>query len=334
MGRRTLKFSCPEGATPIDDISGLKLSWVKTQDDLNKVEAENISIAVSKYLLKPISLPQNWFFVSKLKKIHRDMFFDVWKWAGEFRITQTIPGKKPWQIPGDLEDLCQDVYFWYTEACELTLVEQAAWIHHRLALIHPYPNGNGRFSRLISDRYLKAWKCSFPSWPRELNREGECRKHYIAALRGADKGDHEPLTLYMTDYGARDPALSELLGHTFFRQNFKGERLFRLVKAYIRRGYCVNDQTNNGHRSLNIALQRGLREVALLLINNGADFQIRDKSGLSAFEWALIRELYDVAYEMYRKGHPYTPRLPQTLKVPHQNYYKFDHQYSQNLLNS
>ncbi len=255
------------------------------------------------------------------------MLFDVWEWAGEFRATQTIPGKKPWQISGDLEALCRDVCFWCTEACELTLVEQAASIHHRLVFIHPYLNGNGRFSRLVSDRYLKAWKCSFPNWPTELNRDGQRRKRYIAALKSADKGDLEPLTLYMTDCGARDPALSELLGHTFFRQNFKGERLLHLVKAYIRRGCCVNDQTNNDHRPLNIALQRGLREVALLLIKNGADLQIRDKSGHSAFEWALIRELYDVAYEMYKKGHPYTPRLPQTLKVPHQNYYKFDQQY-------
>lgn len=29
-----MKFSYPEGSTPLDDISGLKVKWVKTQDGL------------------------------------------------------------------------------------------------------------------------------------------------------------------------------------------------------------------------------------------------------------------------------------------------------------
>ncbi len=264
-----------------------------------------------------------------LQKIHRDMLFDVWEWAGKFRTTQTIPGIPAWRIPVDLEGFCRNVCIWCTETSELTLVEQAARIHHRLVWIHPYPNGNGRFSRLVSDRYLKAWKCPYPNWPTGLDRDGQCRKHSIEALQEADnKGDYEPLILYMTKYGARDPALSELLSHIFFKQSFKGKRLVRLVKAYICRGYSINDQTANGHRSLNIALKRRLREIAVLLIDNGADFQIRDKSGLNAFEWALIHELYNVAHKIYKRGYPYTPRHPNlSLKVPYQNLYKFDQQY-------
>lgn len=37
-----MKFSEPEGATPLDDISGLKVPWVNNRSDLNRVEAENI----------------------------------------------------------------------------------------------------------------------------------------------------------------------------------------------------------------------------------------------------------------------------------------------------
>ena len=139
-----------------------------------------------------------------LQKIHYDMFFDVWDWAGTFRTTQTIPGLELYQIAEALRNLCCDVQFWCTETCELTLVEQAARIHHRLVFIHPYSNGNGRFSRLVSDRYLKAWKCPFPNWSTDLGRDGQCRKRYIAALKEADEGDYVPLTLYITEYGARD----------------------------------------------------------------------------------------------------------------------------------
>lgn len=270
MGCRAMKFSYPEGATPIDDISGLKIVWVKTQDDLNQVEAENISSAATTHLLKPIDLPQLWFNIAMLQKIHRDMFFDVWDWAGKFRTTQTRPGIKPYLIPNALASLCQEVKFWCSEVCELTILEQAEKIHHQLVFIHPYFNGNGRFSRLVSDRYLKSLKCPYPSWPIDLDKDGQYRKRYIDSLKEADRGSYESLASYMNEYGAKDPAISELLGHSFFRENFQGNRLYTLVKAHIRRGYSVNENTNNGHHPLNIALQHDLYHVSELLLENGA----------------------------------------------------------------
>lgn len=317
-------FSYPEGATPIYDISGLKPPWVKTQQDLNIVEAENISRAIDKYLLKSIDLPQRWFNLSTLEKIHREMLLDVWEWAGKFRNTRTSIGIEPYQIRGALENLCSDVQFWCNEVCELTLVEQAARIHHQLVLIHPYPNGNGRFSRLVSDRYLKAWKCPFPTWPAELNKDGCCRKCYITALKEADAGDHGALVRYMIEYGAKDPELSELFAHAFFRKNFKGERLLSIVKAYIRRGCRVNEEEKNGQLPLNIALRHDLRNVDLLLITYGANFKRKDRSGLNGFEWALTRGIYDLAHEMVKRGYSYTPRHPNPqLQVPYQNLYHF-----------
>ncbi|MCB1118470.1 MAG: mobile mystery protein B [Chlamydiia bacterium] len=322
-----MMFRHPENATPIDDLSDLKLPWVKVQEDLNIVEAENISIAISKHLSNSVNLPPGWFNISTLKKIHRDMLSDVWEWAGMFRKTQTSIGVKPYQISGALESLCSEVQYWCSEACELTLVEQAARVHHQLVLIHPFLNGNGRFSRLVSDRYLKAWKCPFPIWPTEMNRDGSCRKCYIASLKEADAGDHEALVQYMIRYGAKDPELSQLLGHTFFRQNFKGKRMVSLVKAYIRRGHHNNEE-ESGHQPLNIALRHGLSEVALLLITNGANFKRKDHSGLNGFEWALTKEFYDLAHEMVRRGYPYTPRQPNPqLKVPDRNLYRFDSSY-------
>ena len=47
-----MKFTYPEGATPIDDISHLKPMWVRTQEDLNNVEAENILTGLSGQLVR------------------------------------------------------------------------------------------------------------------------------------------------------------------------------------------------------------------------------------------------------------------------------------------
>lgn len=198
-----MKFVYPEGATPIDDISGLKLSWVKTQEDLNHVEVENISAATSKHLLKSIRTPSSWFNVPFLQKVHRDMFCDVWDWAGKFRTTQTCPGIKPYEIVAGLNSLCEDVKFWCDQN-DMSMIEQAARVHHRLVYIHPFTNGNGRFSRLIADRYLKSGKCIFPTWPTEIGEEGQNRMDYINSLREADKGNIQPLIAFMKKFGAKE----------------------------------------------------------------------------------------------------------------------------------
>lgn len=323
-----MRFEYPEGATLINDISDLKPDWVKTQDDLNQVEAENISSATSKYLVGSVGLPEKWFTVTFLQKIHHDMLGEVWDWAGTFRRVQTIPGVSPYRIRGDLENLCNDVSFWRHEGAELTFLEQAARIHHQLVFIHPFPNGNGRFARLVADRYLKAWKCPIPHWPTDLNNNGQRRRPYIESLKEADRGNLEPLICYMEDHGGRDPSLSELFGGEFFRKCYKGKQLELLVKALIRRGCDVNDVENDGYRPLNVAVRHGLKNIALLLLDRGATFREKDRSGLNAFEMAIRQEFYDIAYEIYLRGYPYKPKDSNpNFKVSSRNLKAFDELY-------
>ncbi|MCB1114203.1 MAG: mobile mystery protein B [Chlamydiia bacterium] len=197
-----MKFTYPEGATPIEDISGLKLKWVQTQEDLNQAEAENIYQATRKYLLKPVSTVEKWFHVPFLKEVHQEMFSLVWDWAGSFRTHRTIPGIEPYQIPEALHNLCEDVRFWSNLDDNTLYIEQAAIIHHRLVFIHPFSNGNGRFSRVIADRFLKSKGCKIPIWPVDISEGSERRKQYIQSLRSADKGDLIPLQKYMIECGA------------------------------------------------------------------------------------------------------------------------------------
>jgi len=198
-----IKFDSPDGATPIDDISGLKIFWVKTQEDLNRVEAENIAKATYQYLMKSVNKPKLWFHLAELKNIHKKMYFDVWDWAGIYITTQTLPGVKSYLINSLLVELCSDVLHWCCNTCELTFIEQAARIHHRLVFIHPFLNGNGRFARLIADRYLKAWKCEFPIWPIDIQNNGQLRKQYISSLKSADAGDYTELIYFMKTCGAK-----------------------------------------------------------------------------------------------------------------------------------
>jgi fido (protein-threonine AMPylation protein) len=130
------------------------------------------------------------------------MFEDVWEWAGVYRKSVTSIGIKPSQIPMRLAELCFEVQSWDQHPIELTFVEMAAKIHHGLVLIHPFENGNGRFSRLIADRFLLAYRRPYPLWPIHLNKEGVIREDYIQSLKGADAGDLLPLVNFMKNLGA------------------------------------------------------------------------------------------------------------------------------------
>ena len=146
----------------------------------------------------------------------------------------------------------------------------SARIHHRLVFIHPFENGNGRFSRFIADRFLLAWKCSHPLWPNNLNQDGLLRKDYIHALQCADKGDYTSLVEFMKKLGAHDPKLSELFGDTFYRTLIKNDRGLALVNALLRNGANPNEGTKNGQRIVHMAQHAGLDDIVKLLITAGA----------------------------------------------------------------
>ena len=72
--------------------------------------------------------------------------------------------------------------------------EIAVRFHHRLVQIHPFPNGNGRHSRLIADLLIIDLGAERFSWGRtNLQDAGDVRRRYIAALQAADEHDIRPL---------------------------------------------------------------------------------------------------------------------------------------------
>ncbi|MCH9627914.1 MAG: hypothetical protein S4CHLAM2_15620 [Chlamydiales bacterium] len=254
-------FEFPAGATPLGDCSGLIPKWVYSLGDLNRVEAENIAHAQRKYLKQRVPKPLEWFKIEKLKKIHQDMFGNVWDWAGRYRQSVTSIGIKPALIPSRLAEFCAEVTSWSHCPVELTFVEKAARIHHQLVLIHPFENGNGRFSRLIADRFLLAWRCHHPMWPGDLNQEGRARKKYIQALKSADGGNYQLLIKFMQELGADDPTIHELIQNKFYREFISGEQGTLFIKALLR----IKDSWVEDASTLSLAQKMGLNEIASLL---------------------------------------------------------------------
>lgn len=75
--------------------------------------------------------------------------------------------------------------------------EIAVRFHHALVSVHPFPDGNGRWSRLMAD--ILASRLGRPrfTWGGgELAEAGEMRDKYIAALRAADNHDFAALLAF------------------------------------------------------------------------------------------------------------------------------------------
>ena len=182
-------------ATPLDDISGLKLpeDKVYTLKEIYLHEANNIALATLKYLSGIPTAKMAPFSYDWMSLLHKEMFGDVWEWAGKFRQTELSIGIKAYQIPGELKKLCDDIDFWRKHKT-FDVPETAARIHHRAVQIHPFQNGNGRWSRMLANIYLKQHGLMPVKWQEEMLSDiNPVRDRYIEALKEADQGDYQKL---------------------------------------------------------------------------------------------------------------------------------------------
>jgi fido (protein-threonine AMPylation protein) len=120
-----------DGATPLDDISGLKLPKNRsyTLKEIYEKEAENIANATLKYLSAPPSKKEASFSYGWMMDLHKEMFGDVWEWAGQLRKVELSIGIKAYLVPMELNKLCDDIEFWEKNKT-YDVFETAARIHH------------------------------------------------------------------------------------------------------------------------------------------------------------------------------------------------------------
>jgi fido (protein-threonine AMPylation protein) len=76
--------------------------------------------------------------------------------------------------------------------------EFAIRLKHKIVIIHCFPNGNGRHSRLMADIIISQifGKPIFTWNSKNLNKKGEVRLKYLTALRQADSGDVSTLITF------------------------------------------------------------------------------------------------------------------------------------------
>lgn len=196
MNKIDIKY--PPGATPLDldEIGALLPDYISTQGELNELERRNITDAM------------NWVYrarhddvlnASFILELHRKMFGDVWKWAGQVRKSDKNIGVFKEQIVTQLGALLGDVKYWINNKNDWEDI--AIRFHHRLVAIHIFSNGNGRHARLMTDILLEingkekfSWGMKTYNTPIEV--EGPIRDSYVAALKKADDGNYDALLVF------------------------------------------------------------------------------------------------------------------------------------------
>jgi Fic-DOC domain mobile mystery protein B len=189
----------------VHDRSGLLLSGSPPPTDAEINRAELVGIGATRDWLKRTRMDVTRF--AFWPRLHREMFGEVWAGAGKWRQEEENIGVAPHQIQPELYKLEGDLRFWLGDDCDMSRLEVLSRFHHRAVWIHPFNNGNGRWSRLATDAIaVRSYKLNFLTWANAgdglRDPKAPERKAYIAAIKAGDEGDMSQLIAYIGERNA------------------------------------------------------------------------------------------------------------------------------------
>lgn len=187
------------GATPLDpdELNGLIPDFIELQIELNMLEQENI-LSGKNWALKYKKEILNESFT---RLLHKKMYGDVWSWAGTYRLTAKTIGIDSSQISTQVLNLMKDTETWIANQ-SYGWPELLARFHHKLVFIHPFSNGNGRYSRLHTELLADKYNQKIPTWGAKKSKENlfnntTIRTEYIGSLKSADQKNYAPLIRFL-----------------------------------------------------------------------------------------------------------------------------------------
>lgn len=137
------------------------------------------------------------FTAADLCQWQKQWLGEVYEWVGEYRQVNISKGGFPFamsaQVPRLMQALERDVLACYTPCAfddPEKVLEALAITHCELVLIHPFREGNGRVSRLLST--LMALQAGWPMLDFGLLK-GKQRRAYFAAVQAGMSRDYKPM---------------------------------------------------------------------------------------------------------------------------------------------
>jgi Fic-DOC domain mobile mystery protein B len=182
-----------EGNTPLspEELADL-IPNLATKEELNEWERQNI-LRARAWALKDRTPPIEMIADVYLRKLHARMFDQTWRWAGQYRRTEKNIGVPVYEMRDRLAVQLGDARYWIEHAT-YPPHELVVRFHHRLVVIHPFPNGNGRHARIFADLLvIKLGQPALTWGSAELLQPGTARQRYLEAMRRADHDELQPL---------------------------------------------------------------------------------------------------------------------------------------------
>lgn len=184
----------PDDATALtpEERDGLIPTHIALRRELNELEQQNI-LAANAWVFgqrrNPVAEPFG-------RNLHRRMFGQVWRWAGQYRTSDKNIGVPHWEVPIRLREALDNTRYWVDHQT-FPPDEIAVRFHRAIVWVHPFPNGNGRWSRLMADILVMALGQPRFTWGSSALRDADqVRRDYIAALRLADQHDFTALLAF------------------------------------------------------------------------------------------------------------------------------------------
>jgi Fic-DOC domain mobile mystery protein B len=188
-------FKNRDGQTPlpIELRKGLKPKNIQTIGDLDEYEEQNLTKGLIWLEKQDSSKTLDRYFWFEL---HKKLFGEVWSWAGKVRVHELMnPDFVSYpNIQVELKKLEESLKFWVSNNSYNSKFIIAR-VHERLLTIHPFPNGNGRFSRIACEKLAEHLESSRPLWGSIYKEDSSKRRAiYVESIELARKQNKfEPL---------------------------------------------------------------------------------------------------------------------------------------------
>jgi len=118
-----------------------------------------------------------------VRRLHGEIYGEIWSWAGVYRRVEANIGIAPEAIAVELRNSLGTLLYRWQNTEDWTPRQLGIAVHAETVRIHPFIDGNGRTTRLLADLVFLAAQSPEKS---ELYDWGLDRARYLELLRGYD----------------------------------------------------------------------------------------------------------------------------------------------------
>jgi len=154
---------CPPGSTVLRNRLDLSDETIlmQAERDLSEVAAQTIDFAPP-----PYDLPY-------LQALHRQLFSDLYDWAGELRTVDISKDQTHFCVTGRVEPEANKLFLrlaqanWFQHLDRSALITACAELFGDLNMVHPFREGNGRAQRILFEHIIVNAGYEISWWPVE-----------------------------------------------------------------------------------------------------------------------------------------------------------------------